>query len=102
MEFSETGFHFMLGGRLVGNQERRGGEVHVFVSAELVGCCTTCEDQTVVAVRKLRENDFEHHPDAVRELHGFKFNPSFPSVLCLWEQSPVMKRGGKRGGGCGK
>lgn len=59
------------------------GEVHVLVSAELVGCCATCEDQPVVAVRKLRENEVKHHLDAVRELHRFEFNPSSPSALYL-------------------
>lgn len=61
MEFSETGFHFMLDVGLVGDECRdRGRYIHVFVGAELVGCCATCEDQAVVAVGKLGENDVEH------------------------------------------
>lgn len=57
------------------------GEVHMLVSAELVGCCATCEDQPVVAVGELGENDVKHHLDAVRELHRFEFNSDSPSAL---------------------
>lgn len=83
MEFSETGFHLMLGCRLVGDESRGGEEVHVFVCAKLVGRCATCEDQAVVSMGKLGEDDVEHQLDAVRELHRLKFNSGFPSALYL-------------------
>lgn len=66
----------------MGDEGRDGGRyIHVFVGAELVGCCATCEDQAVVAVGKLGEDDVEHQLDAVRELHRFEFNSNFPSAL---------------------
>lgn len=67
----------------------------MLVSAELVGCCATCEDQPVVAVGELGEDDVKHHLDAVRELHRFEFNSDSP--LALYQEIVGIKREEKQG-----